>query len=89
MNYWFETPEELQAAVETLRGLGTHAQKLLAECVEHQGVNRTKASKSALALEDAGFCFIDELSIFDASVRIRPSLYGEEALEGLENISCA
>ena len=81
---WYETPEELQEAVETLRRLGPQAKKILAECIEHQGINRTKASKTAIALESAGFCFIIPLNaVFDDSVRIVPSVWGEEALDAL------
>ena len=69
-----------------LRGLGPAARRLLAQCVEHTGVARQKASKSAEALEDAGFVHLRFSDVYplDKSVSILPSLAGEEAMEMLE-----
>lgn len=81
---WFESVGEAQSAVTDLRALGGAALRLLRECVQEQGVTRSKASAAAIALEDAGFVFIRDLCVFDDSVRITPSLWGEEALELLD-----
>jgi len=79
--------EKEQAAIE-LRGLGGHARRLLEECVEHQGITRSKPSKSAEALFDAGFVYIREIGdiIEPNKVEINPALWGEEALEALEEM---
>jgi hypothetical protein len=75
------------ASAAILRGLGGRARKLLEECVEHQGVKRSKLSPTAESLEEYGFVFIREDGDFMLqSFRIAPSLAGEEALEALEII---
>jgi DNA-binding ferritin-like protein len=83
----YENEEECIAAAERLRALGGRARNLLAECVEHQGLTRTKRSKISDDLESAGFVFIkDSDDLYMQDIRISPSLAGEEALEMLEKI---
>ena len=79
--------ERIQAALE-LKALGGHARRLLAECVEHQGVTRSKSSKSAESLFDAGFVHIREIGdLWEPNkVQIDPAIWGEEALETLEEM---
>ncbi len=86
MRFHEEIPEADLAA--ELRSLGGHARRLLAECVEHQEVTRTRSSKTAEQLYDAGFLFIREVTpVFGSEVILRPSLLGEEALEALEKLA--
>ncbi len=81
-------PEEELA--NSLKALGGHARRLLAECVEYQEVCKRKASKAAESLYDAGFLFIRETNDpFEPHVILRPSLLGEEALASLENVEQA
>lgn len=83
----YETAEDAKAAAQVLCQLGAHARKLLAECVEHQEVRRTKTSKAANQLSDAGFLFISDVGdMWQAAYLLRPSLAGEEALEMLEQL---
>lgn len=85
-----ETAEDANASAVTLQSLGRHARKLMAECVEHQELTRTKLSAAARALNDAGFLFIREIPAFlDVSYELSPSLLGEEALEALEELEAA
>lgn len=80
-----ETEADAQASARALQALGHHARKLMGECVEHQEVRRTKLSKAAEQLSDAGFLFIHDVgSIWLTDFRLQPSLRGEEALEALE-----
>jgi DNA-binding MarR family transcriptional regulator len=60
--------------------------KLLAEVVQHTGVRRTKLSLVASKLEDMGFVRVLELSDWSKEVRINPTLYGEEAIELLDEV---
>lgn len=84
---YFETEEERQSAAVTLQQLGGHARNLLAECVEHQGLERAALSKAAQALSDAGFVFVREKgSFFERIFHLAPTLAGEEALEVLDQI---
>lgn len=77
--------DDVAGSARDLRALGSHALRLMSEVVEQQGVTRSQASKTALALEDAGFVFIRERGIaFDSQIRIVPSLAGEEALAFLD-----
>lgn len=78
--------DEKRAWAIELKALGGHARRLLAECVEHQGVTRSKPSKSAEALFDAGFVHIREIGdMFEPNkVQIDPAIWGEAALEALE-----
>lgn len=75
---------DLAAAVMVLKSLSPAARRLLAECVEHQGVTRQKASAAALALENVGFVRIRGGDFLDPTIEILPSLAGEEALEALD-----
>lgn len=80
-----ESEEDARAAALVLRGLGGHARRLMAQCVEEQLLTRKSVSTAARALEDAGFIFVrDEGDIFEPEFAITPSLAGEEALEALE-----
>ncbi len=83
-----EDDQAAQASAEVLRRLGPTARRLLSECVEHTGVERTRASPTAEALADAGFVFIHDAGVppFDMRVSITPSLLGEEALLALETM---
>lgn len=75
----------VKASCEELRCLGPAAVRLLAECVEHQGVTRKKVSTAARQLESLGFVFIRETGdLWATEYAIAPSLTGEEALEALE-----
>ncbi len=86
---FYEAIPEAELA-RSLKALGGHARRLLEECVEHQEVQKRKASKSAESLCDAGFLFICEHEcLFEPHVTLRPSLLGEEALECLERVEQA
>lgn len=86
--FFFESESEAIAAAHALEKLGGRAKKLLAECIEHQGITRKSASTAARALESEGFLFITESDdIFDKSVEMKPSLWGEEAMDLLEFLS--
>lgn len=83
---FFGSPEERTRAVESLKGLSGAARKILAECIEHQGIRRSRASAAAESLEEQGFVFIRETgSVYESAVEITPSLWGEEAMLELEN----
>lgn len=81
---WFDSEEQLQAAVAALKKLGPQARKLLAEVVEHTTVERTKPSATAEKLCGAGLLYIRPLNYWDNSVEYMASLWGEEALQALE-----
>jgi hypothetical protein len=87
--FFFESEsDEAIEADHALETLGGRAKKLLAECIEHQGITRKSVSKAARALENEGFIFIKESDdFFDKSVEMKPSLWGEEAMEMLEFLS--
>ena len=77
--------EDLALAANELRSMGPHARRLLAECVEKQGVNRVAVSQTALQLESAGFVFVREVrSLFERQYVIAPSIWGEETLQHLD-----
>lgn len=81
------TEADVLASANHLRTLGARARTLLADCVEHQGVTRSKVSQAANQLSDAGFAFVTEsLDLWSKDCEIRPSLAGEEALEVLERL---
>ena len=83
--FFFESEAEAIAAAYTLEKLGGRAKKLLAECIEHQSITQTSVSEAAKALEREGFISIRESNdLFDKSVDIKPSLWGEEAMEMLD-----
>lgn len=83
--FFFESEAEAMAAAQSLDRLGGSAKRLLAECIEHQCITRKSVSEAAKALENEGFIFINESDdLFDESVEIKPSLWGEEAMEMLE-----
>ena len=83
--FFFESESEAIATAHALEKLGRRAKKLLAECIEHQSITRKSVSESARALENEGFVFINESDdLFNKSVEIKPSLWGEEAMEVLE-----
>lgn len=83
--FFFESESEAIAAAHALEKLGGRAKKLLAECIEHQSITRKSISEAAKALENEGFIFIKESNdLFDKSVEMKPSLWGEEAMEMLE-----
>jgi len=79
--YWFNSATELADAVRALRAMGWPARKLLAECVAEQEIDRKTLSQSAQRLEAEGFIFVRE--VFGSEYRLLPTLWGEEALEGL------
>ena len=82
-----ETTADVHESAQSLAQMGPAARRLLAEVVEHQGCNRTSISKSAQALEDAGFVFIRESGLLSVErVRITPSLAGEEALAYFQDV---
>jgi hypothetical protein len=79
--------EEAKESANVLAELGTSARKLLAEVVEKSSVNRTKLSKAAKDLENAGFLFIrDHSNIWESEFEFSSTLSGEEALEVLDEI---
>lgn len=83
--FFFESESEALEAAQSLNRLGGRAKRLLAECIEHQRITRKSISEAAKALENEGFVFILEIDdYFDNTVEIRPSLWGEEAMEMLE-----
>jgi hypothetical protein len=80
-----DSEEDARAAARVLRGLGGHARRLMAQCVEEQQLTRKSVSAAARALEDAGFLFVrDEGDLYEEAYALTPSLAGEEALETLE-----
>lgn len=80
-----ETEIQAKESASVLAGLGSHARKLLAECVESTGVTRKQLSAAAKSLEDAGFLFVrDTGSIWESQFELRPTLDGEEALQVLD-----
>jgi hypothetical protein len=83
---WFSSPSERWCAVNDLNALGPRCIAALSELVETQGLRRTKPSAMFMLLEDHGFCFVRELNEWSKAVEIRPSLWGEEALELLESV---
>ena len=80
---WYESFEEVDAAVATLRAMSPHARKLLSLCIESQGVRRTRMSPAGEALYDAGFVHVREDG-YMGEVTITPALWGEEAMEAFE-----
>lgn len=83
--FFFESEAEAIAAAHALEKLGGRAKRLLAECIEHQSVTRKYVSEAAREFENEGFIFIKEsYDLFDKSLEIKPSLWGEEAMEMLE-----
>jgi hypothetical protein len=83
---WFETALERWQAANDLHKLGGHCISLLAEAVEHQCIKRSKASPVAEKLYNQGFIFIDVQSYWTTELTIKPSLWGEEALEILDDL---
>lgn len=83
---WFGSAAERWCAANDLNSLGPRCVTALSELVETQGVRRTKPSAMFLSLEDHGFCFVRELNEWSKEVEIRPSLWGEEALELFESV---
>ncbi len=84
--HWLDSYEAVDEAVRDLRAMTPQARKLLAECIEHQGVKRTRLSAAGAALEEAGFVHVRELgwAFGMEEVEIRPALWGEEAMAALE-----
>jgi hypothetical protein len=83
--FFFESESEALEAAQSLNRLGGRAKRLLAECIEHQRITRKSISEAAKALENEGFIFIKESDdLFDKSVEMKPSLWGEEAMATLE-----
>jgi hypothetical protein len=58
----------------------------LAEAVKHQGINRASVSPAAEKLYSQGFIFVDTSDLWSTEVTIKPSLWGEEALEILDDL---
>jgi hypothetical protein len=83
-NSWFSTDEEREQAVTDLKTCGRSAIRLLAQSIEHQELRRVSLSKAAEDLNSCGFLFIKEVGIFTPEYELAPSLWGEEALELLE-----
>ena len=82
-----ENEAAAEASARQLQSMGGHARRLLEECVQEQSVTRTKVSKAATQLSDAGFVFIKEsLDVWSTDCTITPALRGEEALEMLEQM---
>lgn len=77
---WFETDVERAAALADLKALSPAARRLLSEVVAQQELTR-KLSAAARALNDAGFLLISEPDYWSKLCTMRPSLWGEEALE--------
>lgn len=83
--FFFDSDAALQQAAQDLRALSTAARRLLAQSVEAQELTRKAVSEAARALEDAGFVYVREIGhVMDRDYRITPSLWGEEALEALQ-----
>lgn len=83
---WFETALERQLAARELHALGKPCIRLLAEVVAQQEVERSKSNIAAEKLFEAGFIFIHKDS-WSTEVKLSPSLWGEEALDILEDLS--
>lgn len=80
-----ETVDQVKQSGEVLAGLGGHARKLMAECVEATGVTRKQLSLAAKSLESAGFLFVRETGdTWAPQFELTPSLRGEEALQVLD-----
>lgn len=87
---FYASREAADEGARQLKAMGPAARQLLAECVEHQALSRTKVSRSAEALFDAGFLFIRETgSVLAASYQLSPSILGEETLLALEMADAA
>lgn len=83
--FFFDSDAALQQAAQDLRAQSTAARRLLAQSVEAQELTRKAVSEAARALEDAGFVYVREIGhVMDRDYRITPSLWGEEALEALQ-----
>jgi hypothetical protein len=83
MRFFLTHPELEQEAVDHLQRLGGHARRLLANCVETQGLRRAAVSEAARSLQDLGYVRIAEDGV-EGGVTIAPTLEGEEALEAWE-----
>lgn len=68
-----------------LHALGGHSIKLLADCVQNTVVKRSRLSPIASKLEDAGFISVSD-DVHSTEVTLRSKLYGEEALELLDEV---
>lgn len=78
--------DEIEQAVEDLRAMPSASRTLLAACIEHQGVARTRCSKAARDLESAGFIRIREREWgAETPFDLLPTLAGEEAMQALED----
>ena len=83
-----DSVEQAQESARALAALGSHARKLMADCVEATGVKRKHLSAAARALESAGFLFVrDTGSIWESQFHLVPTLEGEEALQILDEIN--
>lgn len=81
------TIDEAKESATVLMELGMSARRLLAEVVENSTMKKTKLSKAAKDLENAGFLSIrDRSSIWESEFELRSTLSGEEALEVLDEI---
>ena len=79
-----ETAESACESALRLRQLGSAARRILAECIEHQEIRRSRLSAAADALSDAGFVRIVDDSDISGAYTLFPTLSGEEALDALE-----
>lgn len=74
--------DDFADAMARLAAMSPAARRLLAQCIEAQGLPRSKLSPSALRLEEEGFIRVREhrCGTFD----LLPTLAGEEAMERLD-----
>ena len=80
---WYDSFEQVDAAVRDLLAMSSPSRKLLATCIEEQRVKRTKLSAAGELLYDAGFVHVREDGWL-GEVEISPALWGEEAMEAME-----
>ncbi|WP_413460638.1 hypothetical protein [Herbaspirillum huttiense] len=82
-----ESAAAVEESAAELHLLGSHARKLIEQCVEQTSLKRTKLSKAAEALDHAGFIkVVESEACFDRSYTLSATLVGEEALLALEHL---
>lgn len=81
-----ETVESARESALLLRQLGSPARRIVAECVEHQEIRRSRLSVAAEALSEAGFVRVVDDSDISGAYTLLPTLFGEEALDALETM---
>lgn len=82
-----ESMDDAVESAKALQSMGWRARKVLAEVVETSGIVRTTVSRAAKNLEDVGFLLIRDIGNgWDNKFELVPTLFGEEALQVLDEI---